>query len=268
MMNEKFTWNPEDYEKNSAAQYSWAKQIITGLDLKGNERILDIGCGDGKNTIEIAGSVRKGSVLGIDSSLEMISLAQKRQSLSCSNNLEFAYGDASNLKFDGEFDLVVSFACLHWVKDHVPVLVGIKNSLKPGGRTFLQFGGQGNASALFNAAHKIISGQEWQNYFSGFSFPYAFYAPLEYVKYLENTGLRTRRVELIPKEIIHTSKESLIGWMRTTWLPYLERVPEHRREEFLLDIIEEYLHNHPADDQGCIHVHMMRLEVEADREQS
>ena len=71
-------WNPEDYHHNSSVQLSWARELITKLDLKGDERILDIGCGDGKITASIASTAPNGSVLGIDSSHEMISFAESK----------------------------------------------------------------------------------------------------------------------------------------------------------------------------------------------
>ena len=68
-------WDPADYHKSSSAQYNWAMALIADLFLEGDERILDIGCGDGRVTAHLAGLVPSGSVLGIDLSPEMISFA-------------------------------------------------------------------------------------------------------------------------------------------------------------------------------------------------
>jgi trans-aconitate methyltransferase len=72
-----YKWDAEDYEKNSSAQQKWARELIKKLKLNVNEYILDIGCGDGKVTSEIASILNNGHVLGIDSSKDMIELAQK-----------------------------------------------------------------------------------------------------------------------------------------------------------------------------------------------
>ena len=96
----------------------------------------------------IASLVSEGSVIGIDNSIEMITFARSKFPQSSWPNLSFQYGDASDLKYVDEFDLVVSFACLHWVQDHKLVLEGIKRSLKSDGRLFIQFGGRGNASEI------------------------------------------------------------------------------------------------------------------------
>lgn len=73
-----YHWDPSDYEKNSSAQERAAESVLSGLKLRGDESILDIGCGDGKVTAKIAALVPQGKVTGIDSSPEMIDFARKR----------------------------------------------------------------------------------------------------------------------------------------------------------------------------------------------
>jgi trans-aconitate methyltransferase len=63
-----FTWNAADYHQSSLAQQQWAKELIAQLGLSGNERVLDIGCGDGRVTAEIARNLPGGNVTGLDSS--------------------------------------------------------------------------------------------------------------------------------------------------------------------------------------------------------
>ena len=130
-------WNPEAYERSSSEHKRWAEEAISKIRIKGNERVLDIGCGDGKITAHIASLVPQGSVVGIDNSVEMISFAQSKFPKSKWSNLSFEYGDATDLQYKDEFDLVVSFACLHWIWDHKPVLEGIKESLKSKKVSFL-----------------------------------------------------------------------------------------------------------------------------------
>ena len=71
------------------------------------------------------------------------------------------------------------------------------------------------------------------------------------------------RVEVFPKEMKHAGAEGLAGWVRTTWLPYTERLPVEKRDLFVKEIVDRYLRNHPADAEGTVHLGMMRLEVEA-----
>ena len=98
-MKQDFKWDANDYEKNSKSQQLWAQELINKLNLKGDEEILDIGCGDGKITAEIASHLTSGNILGIDSSHEMIELAKKKYPDHIYKNVQFSVGDASNLSF-------------------------------------------------------------------------------------------------------------------------------------------------------------------------
>lgn len=258
-------WDPADYEKSSSAQYDWAMKLITRLKVAEDERILDIGCGDGRITAQLAALVPKGEVVGIDLSQEMVDFATRRFPRKDYPNLSLSLGDASGLGFQEEFDLVVSFACLHWVKDHLPVLEGIRRSLRREGRILLQFGGRGNASAILDITEELTKSKKWSGHFRGFQFPYHFYGPEEYRVWLAQAGLRSIRAELVQKDMVHQGKAGLEGIIRVTWLPFLERLPEGCRQEFVEEVARRYLERFPLDEQGKSHVRMMRLEVEACR---
>ena len=262
-MMQQYKWNAADYAKSSSCQQQWAREVIGKLELKGDETLLDIGCGDGKVTAEIAVCLPMGSVLGVDSSAEMLALAQSQYSADAFPNLCFQQQDARSLPFRGEFDVVFSNATLHWVLGHAPVLRGISASLERGGKTLLQMGGRGNAADVVAVVERVIASQEWRGYFQGFGFPYGFYGPEEYQEWLREAGLQVRRVELIPKDAAHQGRAGFEGWFRTTWLPYTQRLPEEKRDAFIAEVVARYLENHPLDDHGLVHVKMVRLEVES-----
>lgn len=258
-----YKWNAKEYHKSSAEQQKWAKELLAKLSLKGSERVLDIGCGDGKVTAEIANLLPYGSVVGIDNSEEMINFAKENFPKERFPNLTFELLDARKLNFNNEFDVVFSNAALHWIVDHLPVLKGIKRSLKPSGKILLQMGGKGNAAAVIEILHNIIRNEKWNKYFNDFEFPYGFYGKEEYNCWFKDVGLIVNRVELIPKDMIHKGIEGLAAWIRTTWLPYIQRVPENLRDEFINEISTKYIETHPLDSEGYVHIKMMRLEVEA-----
>jgi trans-aconitate methyltransferase len=97
------------------------------------------------------------------------------------------------------------------------------------------------------------------------NFPYAFFDPDEYRELLERSGLEPVRVELLRKEMAQPGREGLAGWIRTTWLPFTERVPPDLREEFVSAIVERFAEIHPPDEGGVLRLEMKRLEVEARR---
>jgi trans-aconitate 2-methyltransferase len=258
-----YHWNAEEYRASSSNQKKWAMELLSKLDLKGDERVLDIGCGDGEVTATIAERVPRGSAVGIDSSRDMVDLATRHFPPERCPNVSFLLKDARALDFHEEFDAVFSNACLHWVIDHQSVLGGIKRCLKPSGKVLLQMGGKGNASTVLEAIDTVLRIPRWAAYFKDFAFPYAFYGPDEYRAWLENLSFRIRRVELLPKDMIHDGGDRFAGWLRTTWLPYTERVPASLREEFIHDIVATHARGWPPDADGSIHFMMVRLEVEA-----
>jgi trans-aconitate 2-methyltransferase len=175
-------WSAADYASNSKVQQKWAHELITKLKLHGGERILDVGCGDGKITAEIARAVPQGEAVGVDASPQMIEFAEKAFQLS---NLNFRVVDARQIGpktfspspppkekrvrvrrpfqtkpltplrgGDGDgsisalFDVVFSNAALHWVDDHQAFLRGAASVLRPSGRLIVSCGGKGNAHAL------------------------------------------------------------------------------------------------------------------------
>ncbi len=258
-----FHWNPADYAAHSAAQAGWAEEVIQRLNLRGDERILDIGSGDGKMTAALARRVPRGRVTGLDSSPEMIRHARAAHAGALAPNLEFVLGDAQRLDLAGSYDIVFSNATLHWVRDHAAFLQGAARVLRAGGRLALSFGGRGNAQAVVDVCEKLIREPPWQELFAGFESPYFFPGPDEYQELLAAAGFEPIRVALVDKETFHAGLEGLAAWIRTTWLPYTCCVPESRRSLFIETIARRYLYQHPPDADGRIRIHMVRLEVEA-----
>lgn len=258
-----YQWDSRDYELHSGEQQRWARELIEKLALAGKEELLDIGCGDGKVTAEIAGLLNGGRVLGIDNSESMIELATRRYPPKDHPNLVFTLLDAVDLSLAPTFDVVFSNAALHWVKDHRPVVESIHACLKPGGRILLQMGGQGNAQTIIGVLDSIMQSPRYRHCFAGFEFPYGFHGVDYYRDLLGEAGFIDRRVELIDKDMAHDGIEGLKGWIRTTWLPYTAQLDEPIRDEFIDEMAESYLRIEPLDAQGKAHVAMVRLEVEA-----
>ena len=128
------------YERASAHQKEWGAKLISELSLNGNERVLDLGCGDGVNTALIAELIPDGEVVGIDASKGMIDAANPKGKA----NLRFILMDIDEIKFKDEFDVVFSNATLHWVKDHQRLLRNVSKALRTAGCLRFNFAGDGN----------------------------------------------------------------------------------------------------------------------------
>ena len=262
-----YCWDSKDYEKHSSGQQQWARELLSKLSLDGTEELLDIGCGDGKVTAEIASLLTGGRVVGVDSSASMIDLAEKRFPPEDHKNLMFQLMDAADLAFGPHFDLVFSNAALHWVKNHRPVVESIYRCLRPGGRMLLQMGGKGNARDILRVLDTLIEQPEYNHYFEGFQFPYGFLGVEHYQELLAEAGFENHRIELIDKDMQHDGKEGLKGWIRTTWLPYTAQLDDTKKDLFIEELAVGYLEKVPLDRQGKAHVAMVRLEVEAQKPQ-
>ena len=250
--------------------------------LRGDEHILDVGSGDGKVSAELAHAVPRGSVTGMDASPQMIEFAKKTFPTRKFPNLRFRVMDARKIKFDRQFDLVFSNAALHWVDDHETILRSAAPVLKPGGRLIVSCGGKGNAQDVFVALRPEMRLKRWRDFFRNMPTPYFFYAPADYEKWLPKFGFKTNVLKLAPKDATYEGADGFATWLRTTWIPYVQRVPEkvgqtsslsmsgkildpqqNLREEFIAAVTARYVAKHPPDANGKIHVRMVRLEIDA-----
>jgi len=254
-------WDAADYAANSSAQYQWGSELIAKLELVESERVLDVGCGDGKLTALMAQQVPSGAVTGIDASRQMVALAQQRWGRV--RNIAFVHADAQKLAFRHAFDTVVSNSVLHWVPDHPAVLSGVRRALRPGGRAVLQMPGMGNCDRFIEAVDRVREMPRWRHRFRDFVFPWRFSTEHDYNRWLGQAGLEAQRIVTVNKDMCHDGPVGLAGWMRSTWLPYLQRVPGADQAAFIADVVDDYLCVVPPDIQGRTHVDMVRLEVTA-----
>jgi trans-aconitate 2-methyltransferase len=259
------SWNAEDYAHNSSAQMEWARELLGALCLGPAENVLDIGCGDGRVTAEIAARVPRGGVTGIDSSPDMIQRARAAFPPELHANLRFLAMDARAITLEG-FDAAFSNAVMHWIADQPSVLRGVRSALRPGGRLLFQMGGRGNAAGIIEALDTLASREPWKRWIADTPFPYTFTGPEQYSRWLREAGFEPRRAVLIPKRSRYGDRAGLEGWVRTTWMPYTERVPSEERGRFVAALVDAYLARHPAAEDGSVGVDMVRLEVEAVRQ--
>lgn len=248
-------WNPADYARHSRGQELWARELLSSLNMQPHQSILDVGCGDGRMTSEIAKLVPAGRAVGIDRSPEMVEFVAQHFPASRFPNLSFQTVDAAALSFRGEFDVAYSSVALHWVRDHRSVLAGIARSLRPGGRSVLQMGGQGNGIEVIEAFEEA-GGQLSE-------FPYTFHADQEYRGLLEEAGLVVDSAELVPKDMVHLTRQAFTGWIRTAWLPYHQHISAGQKSAFHESVTDRFAEAHPPDAGGAFHVRMVRLQVRA-----
>ena len=218
------TWNPGLYAQNARYVSDLGTSLVDLLDPKPGERILDLGCGDGVLTRELA--ERGCEVVGVDASPEMIEAA-------LALGVDARVMDGHSLAFENEFDAVFSNAALHWMNRPDQVLAGVERALKPGGRFVGEFGGHGNIEALLWGIRGALAGR-------GIDFdslnPWYFPTVDDYRSRLEAHGMQVIDCTLIPWPT--PLPTDLAGWLTVFASVFLEAIPESEREQFLQDVID------------------------------
>ena len=146
-------WNPTLYDERASFVSELASDLVAWLHPRAGERILDLGCGTGTLSAQIAG---QGAVVtGVDRSPDMIASARQKYA-----DLHFEVGDGQALTYSSEFEAVFSNATLHWMPRADDVLRGVEQALVPGGRFVAEFGGAGCVATVVDALTEIL--REWQ----------------------------------------------------------------------------------------------------------
>jgi trans-aconitate methyltransferase len=221
-------WNARLYDDKHAFVWQKAKGVVELLAPQSGERILDLGCGTGHLTAEIAAV--GAHVIGIDRSSEMIAEAKAKHP-----ELEFEVLDAGDLSFDREFDAVFSNAALHWILDPEKVVRGVAQALKPGGRFVVEFGGKGNVQLLMAAIAQAFA--EFGIPLDREASPWYYPSIAEYAGLLEKHGLEVREASLFARPTrLEDGEEGLDAWLRMFGSSFLNRVPPERGEQFLREV--------------------------------
>jgi len=252
-------WKGEEYAKNSESQQASAVDFLKEVPFKGNENILDVGCGDGKITAAMARAVPKGSVIGVDISSSMIQAAKNH--FPDEKNLSFLVEDAAKINFEQKFDLITSFTVMQWVLEQTQALQRFEKALKPGGKVWIQMPTD-LPVAMKQALEKTVSNEHWKSRFAHFTPPWRFYQPEEYRSLLSSTHLKVARLNVVTKHERFPSRAAFHGFLRQ-WFPYLRPLQENQKDLFLNDLLDEYLKILPADEKGRVSFIVDRLEVEA-----
>jgi trans-aconitate methyltransferase len=264
MVNERemtLEFDGKKYAQASAHQKEWGTTLIAKLNLKGTEHVLDLGCGDGALTAQIAALVPGGRVMGIDASEGMIAAAQPK----VCQNLRFVRMDINDLRFSAEFDIAFSNATLHWVRDHKRLYANVSRLLRPGGRIRFNFAAEGNCSHFFRVAQEAISREEFSVYFENFEWPWYMPAVDTYAALVASSGFAGVRVWGENADRFFPDAEAMIRWIdQPSIVPLLACVAEEHKRQFRDYVVGRMLGETQQSDGRCFET-FRRINVSAQK---
>lgn len=233
---------PAAYNETNVRQFELALQELHKFNFSGSEKVLDIGCGDGRVSNVIAKKyIPNGHLIGIDNSAEMIKFALANQTAS---NITYICQDAVTYSAPNEYDAIVSFSALHWVSDYSRVLANIAESLKPGGKALLCHGI--GIPAFPPIVHKLLATQKWNAYKQNaqlLKYP----SLIEVASAIEKTRLSTEILELKKFNGWISGDVLIKNWLS---LSLFDFIPANARDEFCKDVLQEYTKEYPLNEKN------------------
>jgi trans-aconitate 2-methyltransferase len=223
-------WDAEVYDRVADPQYEWALEVIGRLELRGDETVLDAGCGSGRVTAKLLERLPNGRLVGIDGSASMV--AKAREALG--DRAEIREEDLAALDLHEEFDLVYSNAVFHWITDHENLFRRLFAALRPGGRMVAQCGGHGNVASLVAVIAEVGAQPRYAQHFEGMSSGLNFATPEDTEKRLRDAGFEEIRCWLQRKDTRPAEPKPFLATV--TLGPQLERLPDELRQPFVDEV--------------------------------
>lgn len=241
------TWSADSYDTHARFVSDMAGAVVAWLDPGPGMRVLDLGCGDGVLSAEIAEAGAE--VIGVDVSDEFITAARAR-------GVDARKMDGQALDFDGEFDAVFSNAALHWMTDADAVIAGVARALKPGGRFVAEFGGHGNVAAIVTAMRATARARGGEEALAG---PWFFPSPEVYADMLKEHGFKVLRSGLFPRPT--PLKTGMKAWLEVFRAPFFDQFGSDR--DRVLTEVEDLLRPVLCDARGKWTADYVRIRIEA-----
>ncbi len=225
-------WDATTYERLSAPMTAMGTEVLDRLVLRGDETVLDAGCGTGNVTRLLHDRLPDGRVIAVDAAPSMVE--QARDLLP--SDVDVHQADLLELTVDEPVDAILSTATFHWVPDHDRLFERLHAALKPGGRLVAQCGGHGNVAEVKQAGLDVAQGAPYAEHFTGWATDWTFATPEETERRLRAAGFRDvwcwlTRVDVDPGDPAAYLRAICLG-------SFVERLPDALREPFVAAALE------------------------------
>jgi trans-aconitate 2-methyltransferase len=226
-------WDAATYHRVSGPQAEMARAVLDRLELRGDETVLDAGCGSGRVTLMLLERLPRGRVVAVDQAESMVEHAREALPPDRSTVLR---ASLTELVLDAPVDAVFSNAVFHWVPDHDALFRRMFDALRPGGRMVAQCGGAGNVARFHRAAREAAAEEPFAGWLEGWEGPWNFAGPEETAARLERAGFEAVETWLQPYPVVPDDPGD---YLRTVCLGYhLERLPRELRDAYAEAVLE------------------------------
>ena len=241
-------WKSADYHRLSDPQYGWGLKVLKKLqarNLRGDEHILDAGCGSGRVTAELLKTFPKAKVTGVDASANMVQEARKTLE-PFDDRISIEQVDLLDLAAEQEFDVVFSTAVFHWIQDHDHLFANLLRALRPGGLLLAQCGGGPNLRKLRERADRVRREPRFSRYFENWEKVWEYPGPELEAERLRRAGFIEISTALEEALTTLPDEPTYRAFCATVTLgPYVQKLPEELQDTFLDPIVEEAAKDHP-----------------------
>jgi trans-aconitate methyltransferase len=240
-------WDADTYHRIADPQFRWGRRLLDRLRLKGDETVVDAGCGSGRLTRLLLERLPNGRVIAVDVSPQMIESARRHLEPDFGTRVEFLQKDLLELGLEAAADAIFSTATFHWIPDQLRLYVNLARALKPGGRLLAQMGGKGNISRLRERMEALEQEPEYRKYFEGWSRPNVYPDKHETRQRLEAAGFQDIELELFPEPTTFKDAASFRAFITTVVLRLnLQRIPEtHLQHNFIDRLVQAAARDEP-----------------------
>ena len=224
-------WDAEKYDAVKAPQIDAGRELIALAQAGKSDAILDLGCGTGKLTVELARLAPKGRVTGMDPSREMLDKA--REVTAGMENVRLMELAAQDMNFTDEFDLVFSNSALQWVTDQENALGRIARSMKKDGRLVFQVPARNFCPEFFKYTKETIALLHVEDFYSAWESPWRFFTKEEYTALLRDAGFVDMKIFYRDYRLRFDDTSAVLDWWASAGLrPYLAPLPGSEQEQF------------------------------------
>ena len=221
-------WNASSYDAISTPQQAWGAKVLARLTLRGDERVLDAGCGTGRVTEMLLERLPDGHVVAVDGSPSMVATARERRD---PERVEVICVDLLELALTRPVDAAISTATFHWIADHDLLFARIRAAVRPGATFVAQCGGEGNIARGRELADGILADPDYARHFAGWPGAWNYASPAATRDRLERAGFAVGDCWLEPAPVTPPRPREFLETVICA--PYLERMPEALRDDFL-----------------------------------